>query len=251
MKKLIALTFLFLASVNIAQAAVAFDASSCSVSPCNGWNTSVSTYSFNHTISGSDGFLIVNVITYNFGSLVTVSSVKCNGTTMTKLDSITATLESNNQDTENWYMVNPPTGTCTIQVNLSGTSNYTSANANSYTGVDQTSPIDSHFVTQSTSASASFSISTTVGGSNEWLTGFAWSRGGIPSAGSGTTLRSTNPGVYIANADSNGTVSTGSQSLNFTSTSGTWPGGLVVAIKPVSTPATTVVTRILNYARWW
>ena len=214
-----------------ASAAIAFDYSSFAGATQTAWITSTSGYSWNTTITGTNTFLVVNVVTYN-ASLITVSSVTCNSTSLTKITSNTANLEGNFQDDEIWYLTGVAAGTCTIQVNLSGTSSYSKGIAASYTGVDQTTPIDTHATNQSLTAVTSLTLSTTVNGSNEWIVGAAFSRGGVISAGTGTTLRASGTGQYISLGDSNGVVSTGSQSLVFTSTSGTWPGGGIIAVRP-------------------
>lgn len=61
-------------------------------------------------------------------------------------------------------------------------------------------------------------VTTTVVASGCWLTGLSISSGSLPAAGTGTTVRTGATDTRIVGADSNATVGTGSQSLQFTTT---------------------------------
>lgn len=89
---------------------------------------------FTHTVSaGSDRCLIVGAAAYAPGSVPTVTY---NGTSMTLINSI------NNDGTETclFYLVNPDTGANDVVVTAAGSDDIT-AGADSYTGVDQSTPI--------------------------------------------------------------------------------------------------------------
>lgn len=233
---LVVLLFLFVAPAH-ASAAIAFDAQSSS--DTGTWTTSASSDSWSHTISGSDRILFVNVRIYDTGaSNRSVSTISFNGVALTKVNSITAAVEGATQDGELWYLVAPATGTHTITVTLTGSVSHMASSAFSYTGVDQTNPIDSNNTGQNNTGTATFTLSTTVVKSNCWLVGGAMARdSGPPGAGSGTTLRGLNSGSWTTGADSNGTVGTGSQSLSFTHASGKWPVVNIASIAPVSAAA--------------
>ena len=179
----------------------------------------------------------------------TVSAVTYNGVALTKLNSITAAVESSTQDGELWYLIAPATGSHTIAVTLTGSVSHSASSAMSYTGVDQSSPIDSSNTGQNNSGTATFTLSTTVAKSNCWLVGGVMARdSGPPAAGTGTTLRGLNSGSWTTGGDSNGTVGTGSQSLVFTHTSGKWPVANIAAICPTA-PAATPSASILDMVR--
>jgi len=117
-----------------------------------------------------------------------------------------------------WYYKSPASGSVTIAV--TGTSADTGFVWSAYSGVDQTNPIDSSNAPAKTTTT-SYTMSTTVVATNAWLVGVIGNQSSGGSAGAGTTQRTTQTngtlggyGVY----DSNGTVSTGSQSLVVTQT---------------------------------
>ena len=215
--------------------AIAFDATT-EGDGGTAWITSTSnTYNWSHTSTGSNRLLVVGVTIYSTTGVNSVSGITYPaGTSLTKINSIAATLETANQSTELWRLVAPATGANTITVTLTiNNLQYNAASAMSYSGVNQTSPIDSNNTGQSLTNAASFSLSTTVVASNCWLTGYVFQRGGALTAGTGTTLRSPNTGSVTAGSDSNATVGTGSQSLAWTATSQTWPGCCVASIAPL------------------
>jgi hypothetical protein len=87
----------------------------------------------------------------------------------------------------------------------------------SYTGASGT--IDSFNQNLTTGITTTpYTLSTTVVGANAWIVGGATGSNGEiggGTAGSGTTYRSSNVSSNIRLGDSNGTVGTGSRSLNF------------------------------------
>ena len=219
---------------------IAFDAAGNSGTTYWPSPTSNSTLSF--TTSGTNRVLLVGVATYihTGDSAVTADSVTYNSVSMTKIASIAGLADSEGayQETSLWQLVAPATGSNSISVTLSGSAPYSEISAISYTGVDQTNPIDSYNTGQSGSSggdpTTSIVLSDTVVGSNRWLVGYIWSRGGTPAVVTGTTQRTANAALFSTIGDSNGTVSTGSQSLSWTTVSGDWPGGVIAAIAPVA-----------------
>ena len=112
--------------------AVAFDATSNS-----GYQTAAS-YNWSHTCSGSNRILIVGVSMLSVvGS--SVSSITYNGVALTKIRSDASV--SGAVRTELWRLVNPATGANTVAVTLSAALDSISG-AQSFTGVNQTSPIE-------------------------------------------------------------------------------------------------------------
>ncbi len=213
----------------IATDAVACFSNNDCLSPSFSGTASSATWNF--TVTGSNPVLLVYVTLYN-GSAPTVTGITYNSVALTKVDSITAALEGNNQDTEMWVLKAPSTGTHSIVASFSGTIDFYAAGAESYTGVNQTSPINAHSTGQNTSAGTSFSQAvTSTGGNNCWITGIMWDRSATPGSGAGTTLRGEFGG-YGSFANSNATVTAGSHSLAWTFGSSTVPGSVVAALSP-------------------
>jgi hypothetical protein len=187
------------------------------------WGTGTS-LTFTHTTTGSNRFLVVGTAAYS-ASLVTATAVTYNGVSLTKVNAITAELESNNQETSLWYLDNPASGANDVVVTWSGSVDFGAAASASYTG-KTTIGIDAHNTAQNTSTSTnSPACNVNVVKSDCWLVAFGYSRlAGAPTAGTGTTVRQDN-GVGHVIGDSNGVVGTGNQSLAFvTGSAVTWPG---------------------------
>lgn len=199
------------------------------------WQAGLSAQSWSHTCSGSDRCLLVGVTIYHSAAR-TVSGITYNGVALTKIAGITAALEGNQQDCELWYLANPTSGTNTITVTLSAAANFWAPLAASYTGVDTAAAIDANNTGQNTSNSTNApTVSVTTVADNDWLVGFAWSRAGVPSASTGTIDRIRNTGTWCALSDSNGAKSpAGSYNLAWTASSGTWPGVVTAALKPLA-----------------
>jgi len=147
---------------------------------------------------------------------------------------VSATIRS-----ELWYLIAPNLGTATVNVALSGSSKATGGSC-TYTGVDQTSPIDANSGVTGTSSSPSQSVS--VGTANSLLLGhvaISGSSATILLEGTGQTPR-WDQETTLGNADTRnrghgsakGPVGTGSQTMSWTlSASADWAVS-VVAIKP-------------------
>lgn len=184
--------------------AIAFDASS------NGNANPGTSVTVSQTCTGSNLLLLVHVGTNDTTDKVT--GVTYNSVAMTRLDSKAAATTGFMGFV--YYLINPATGTHNIVASRSD-SNLITVDAVSYTGVSQTGFPDSQ--ANGTSASGNYAATTVVVANNCWI--FAATRGnngvsGI-TAGAGTTLRTGQFSNALVNADSNGTVSPGSQSLNF------------------------------------
>jgi len=154
---------------------------------------------------------------------MTTSSITYNGVALTKINSITASLEGQSQDCELWYLDGPASGANNIVAAFSDTGLYKRIAASSYTGKTSTG-IDANNTAQNTSASTtSPACNVTVVASDCWLVGYAYGRDATPGAGTATTVRSATAEGH-AIGDSNAVVGTGSQTLAFTQSSATWPG---------------------------
>lgn len=237
-KLLVSLLILF--APLTANAAIAFDASSefsNSVGNCGGANPCNKYWT--QTISASATLLIVCVGAEGAsGRFLNAFAGKASGTsTMTLLTSA----GNGNANVAMYYLLNPPTGTVTIQTQTddTGTIPLAMGMAASYTGTKTSSFPDSSASPTGTSATT-FAPSTTVVGTGAWLvTCTANNQNNALGAGAGTVGRqgvfdNGNLTAYVL-SDSNGTVGTGSQSLNITSGSAATWQGIIASFIPPST----------------
>lgn len=120
-----------LLSVQLAFGAIAHDADSNS-----GAQTTSTSYSWNHTVTGSNTALAVGVDIR--GTSCTVSGITYNSVALSLVTGATAT--NGTRRSESWFLVAPTTGTNSIAVTLTGCTPSASAGvAVSFTGVAQTS----------------------------------------------------------------------------------------------------------------
>lgn len=189
------------------------------------------------SVSGSDTIGIVNV-TGGVGS-DTVTNVNWGGVAMTRIDGI---LNPSDRYTEVYYIISPPSGTSTI--NFTGGSYYRGASSY-YTGVHQTTPIDSS-ATNSSASTTSLSITPTVTASGCWIIAAGKSGGGTQTAAGvlGTMHISADAGA-VWFGDSNGTVGTGSQTATINNSSTLQMAGIAFAIAPVAGAAPTFTPRVM------
>jgi hypothetical protein len=195
--------------------AIAYDATSV------GTQVNDSTLSWSHTCTGSNRILFVSCMSNTSDDL---TGVTYNSVSMTQVGKIQ--LPSSGRWQYLYYLIAPATGSNTITVTASGTT-FLQGTATSYTGAKQSGQPDSSNTNSGTSTS--ITASTTVVASNCWLVMGSGDNVGGESAGAGTTLRNSTNGNAIS--DSNATVSTGSQSLALTISSGRW-GAIIASIAP-------------------
>lgn len=124
--------------------AIAFDAASNS-----GVQTAQSTYTWNHTCTGSNRFLAVDVSLLSAGA--TVTGITYNGVALTAIPNAQRSSVTSFGRVECWGLANPASGTNVISVTLSG-SITSVGTAASYTNVHQTSPTEAGNSNQATNA---------------------------------------------------------------------------------------------------
>lgn len=176
---------------------------------------------WSHTVTGSNPVLLIGAI--GDGTFDDLTSIAFNGVT-------SAIVQKGQGTADRWMylyvLAAPATGAHNIVI--TGGNHYWTGFATSYTGVDQSTPIDSSAVV-TTAGATSITTSTTVVASNCWLAGGGRSAGANVTAGTGTTNRAQETDFHSGGMyDSNGTVGTGSQSLQITWT-GSSPGTFIVA----------------------
>lgn len=206
--------------------AIAIDTSTANVTD----GSATATYA--HTCTGSDLVLIVGVMV---GTGNTVSGVTYNGVSMTQIN----TQAIGGATFDNMYLfrlVAPATGSNNVVITASA-STFIYSTAASYTGVDQTNPIDVNTTTTATATNLTLTMTTTV--DNTWLVGF-WGIGEDAgdddfTAGANTTERAsdTAPGIWFSSGDTNAAQTpAGSKSINLTNGVSQLKGANGCAIAP-------------------
>ncbi len=188
-----------------------------------------SSRSWSHTCTGLSLILIVTLSEFPDDGVSYSNAISYNGVSLTKLADYGARSQV-------YYLINPATGAHNVVVsggNYTGGYNGEATSA-SYTGAKQSSFPDSSN-TGSNSGSNSITINTTVIASNCWLLFADFSGGTTTSNRTDRVTASMNGGnSYFLYGDSNGTVSTGSQGVTFTQSSGTRShDGIIMSLAPV------------------
>lgn len=168
------------------------------------------------------------------------TGVTYNGVAMTALTTISSPFANNKMG---WILKNPATGTHDIVASRTTTSAATiRLCAASYSGTDTATQPDSQNTFDVTASSGS--ATTTVVASNCWLIMSYENDAGTGnnvSAGANTLLRQANAGNgAVAILDSNGTVSTGAQSLNYSTAVSHEHFGNIISLKPAGAAVASV-----------
>ena len=166
----------------------------------------------NATISASTTFLVVHGMGSTSNNL-TAATATAGGTNMVQIGTIVA----GNNKYFAFGLMNPPTGTISIVITLTGDTTHL-ARATSYTGSKTTGqPAQSN---QGSAASGGITTTALTLATNSWLIGGFRNDGAAVSGGSSTKRTPDTNNIFTG--DSGGPVS-GSQTLNFTNgNSGGW-----------------------------
>ena len=140
--------------------AIAYDATS------NSGAVSSNTSSHAHTSTGSQRSLMVCVLIETSAGAPTVSGITYNSVAMTS--TVTLTEAGGNGRAEIWRLVAPTTGANNIVVTLSGSTNFV-VGAMSFTGVDQSSPIEDTSTNEGTMMGGDSELIVTVTTANGWV----------------------------------------------------------------------------------
>lgn len=139
----------------------AFDASATSITA--GFNSTI-TKTWTHVVTGTNPLLVVCIdLQQDVVGTGTATAVTYNSVALTKAQGTTPT--GSGQRAELWYLAAPPTGSHTVSVTITGATDTIAMGSMSFTGVAQTTPLDT-----STSADQSGvknpSIAITTGAAN-------------------------------------------------------------------------------------
>ncbi len=223
-----------------ADAAIAFD-TVFGAKDGSGAVTSV-TYAHYVTSTTTNPFItVINSTVTSNGDTITTSGATYAGAAMTMSDEI-AQEGTCRVHQYQWVKAAPATGANNVVVTLSGVDNTCNKQIGvvslSYTGADQVTQPDSHGENSAVAPTTNFPVTTTVVAANTWLSGASTDDGGsIDSAnapGAQTVYRRP---IQFNNlgADSNTTVGTGSQAINFgLSVAGLDVTGTVISINPAA-----------------
>ncbi|MEW6044057.1 MAG: hypothetical protein AB1608_07310 [Thermoproteota archaeon] len=186
---------------------------------------------FDHTVtsSGSNRILIVGI---NVSNLAAISSVTYNGDAMTLID------QEDNGDSAHvslWYLVNPDTGTHPVQMSLTIASAVT-AGAISFTGVDQTNPIDAQNGATGTSSTPSVTLTTAT--DEAWIVDVVGTQNGPMTPGLGQAERwDVLQGSTRGAGSTEPTSSDGTFTSSWTNSAGSQNWAIIAAaLKPAGTP---------------
>jgi len=195
-------------------------------------------YSFSYTVgSSSNRVLIVQLGGEGMSSQTPFGAVTYGGVTMTQIATYNYGVS---HPILYYWLANPASGSNTLTIN--GALDYwnTDVNVASYSGVSQSAPTN-FYTGAGTYTSQNLQMTLSVATANAWLT-MAVNAGDVVygGGGTGTTRRGTTTSTLSGYFDSNGPLSTGSQSLNSTQDQG--GGGVIVELDPA-------VTYTYNYHR--
>lgn len=234
-----------------AQAAIVVDASTTGTSVSAPPTSPALTFS--HTVGASlnNSILVVMAAYYTNPNGSNITGITYNSVALTKIQ------RNNNgvnaATTEAWYLLNPTAGAHNVVVTISatiGTGDYMIAFARSYSGVDQTNPIDSQSATSQvvTGSHSSHSVSTTTVAKNAW--GIDVLTSGSTTAptviGSEANALTTTPVInqYYASADLGPIATPGATSMGWnTSTNAVASAMTVISLKAAMGPTHRVAAR--------
>lgn len=148
-----------------------------------------STTTWSHTVgAGSNRVLLVGVRARSFGGTIAVSTLTYGGVPMTFHQSMNANLSGGSWfQIEVWKMVDPPVGTANVVLIAASSYDDACAVALSFTGVDQTTPIEATNDAVESTAVALASADITTLTANAMVVSFVYSRAASGTfAGTGT-----------------------------------------------------------------
>lgn len=190
-----------------AQTAIAFDSASNS-----GYQAAQSTYTWNHTCTGTNRFLSVDISLLSAGA--TVSSITYNSVALSLI--VARSTVTSFGRVESWGLANPTSGTNVISVTLSS-SIASSGEAVSYTYVHQTSPTEGADSNQATNVGAAdATVSITSVADKCWIHAAVATSDSAITAGQTTRNNVTGAGGSGADEDTGPITPAGATSMSYT-----------------------------------
>jgi len=212
----------------------------------HGTNTSTSWTKSYTAPTLTDGMLVICIVGDVIGGNDDITGVTYNGVAATLIRKNTA--GSANNRFLYMYAIAGPTSGAHNWVITNTNSHFRSATIGAYEGMSSTFPPDSSAANQNTT-NTTLTSSTTVVSASSWLVmcGSQSYTGSGLTAGTGTTKRVQEAG-FLTNAlfDSNGTVSTGSQSLQYTTGAATDNVAIVASFAPAGGAPVSPLSAMIN-----
>lgn len=118
---------------------------------------------WSHTCTGSNLLLIVGVSTRGEDGTSAPSSVKYNSVGLTKINDVSLSVSNSSL----WRLIAPATGSNTVEINWASNAIRLVTGSMSFTGVDQTNPIDAN--NTATASSTAPSVALTTIADNAWV----------------------------------------------------------------------------------
>ncbi|GAC1413363.1 MAG: hypothetical protein NVSMB66_5120 [Candidatus Doudnabacteria bacterium] len=189
-------------------------------------STSQSQTSWSHIVSsGSNRLLVVSISNRNGCTTSPITSVTSNGVALTKLAAVLQS-PSNSYYNEIWYLLNPVSGTNTINISAAnGGCEYLSAVATSWTGVNQTTPFGTPVILNNDGSGAQTVTLSNTQTTDTILSTINQDNGATASFGSPSALVNTS-------------INTGSNTKNY------------VVQTPVSSTSTSLQVNLNSYSNW-
>lgn len=193
----------------------------------NGGSTGATTMIYPHTCSGGNRILLVAVANFqNAGSSDTVTAVYYNGKPLTLISPRVQIPGYGGYWESLWYLINPPVGTYNVEIDLSSNVLIVYSASASYTGVDQTNPID--FSNYNLGSDTQQTTGLTVSSASNWIFTMSAITDGIISGGTNVTLRQEPASNFII-GDSNGPVPQGFNQAQ-TTFNGEYSGNIIAVV---------------------
>lgn len=190
--------------------------------------TQTSSTTHNVTFNNVAGDFLIVGFNNTSGSGDVVSSVTYNGVALTE---VATHVVPNNNFSSVWYLANPATGSNTLAISYSGSSDCRGA-VQSYTGVDLTSPIDaSASGTSSWNTTTNIDLPITTNTSNTRLFANSYIARSITAYDSGTTSVYYQSGASSTVRSTNEIASAGATQLGWTANNNEYSGYVIVALK--------------------
>ncbi len=167
------------------------------------------TITYNHTCTGSNLILWVGVVSGDN----TMTGITYNGVSLTQVGS---SFQLGTEFLTLWYLIAPATGSNSLVITRSGTTNFMRGLSASYTGVQQSGQPDAH--QDGTSGTNSVTDSVTVVANNSWCIALGYAN--TSASTNATSVISVNA-VQLYDNQSFGDIPSGSFSMTITVGAGT------------------------------
>lgn len=218
-------------------AQIAYDAGTAATS---GTGTS---YTFSHTTTGTNRGLSVCVFMFN-SPITTVSSVTYAAVGLTQVGSATLTFGgASTLRLEQWFLANPASGANNVVITPSASTSTIYGFVNSYTGVNQSTPVGTGNNASQVAGNGPVSVNVTSA-TGEWVSDCVYidHANAVPTIGAGQTARvgKDDTGVsgnWWGTSTENGATTT-TMSWTLGQTGKDW-GTVAFPIKPVAAAAST------------